>query len=60
MKKMEEYMKNMDYLTLFIVYDSEKNRSQTVFENVFMPIIKETHELVKIFAFDCSDRGIIN
>lgn len=36
---LDEYLKDVDYLTLLIVFDSEKPKSQNVFQHVLLPVI---------------------
>lgn len=45
----------MDHLTLLILFDSEKDKSQNVFRNVYLPIIHENRDLFKVYAYDCKD-----
>jgi len=53
LKEVDEALTKMDGLALVIVYDSEMPQSQGVFAQVFLPVIHQTRDYVRVFAFDC-------
>ena len=55
---MDEYASDFDRLTLLFLFDSEKERSQNVISHVIYPIVQETRDLIKVFAFDCRDEEV--
>ena len=60
LKQVDEMINNLDYLALMVVFDSEKENSQNVFKHVFLPVLEETKDYVKVFAYDCRDQEAIS
>lgn len=59
MKEFEEQFKNLDFSTLFVLFDSEKTKSQNVFQHVFLPIFETTRDYIRVYAFDCREKSTI-
>lgn len=52
---MDQYTSDFDKLTLIFLFDSEKEKSQTVLNQVILPIVTESKDLFNTYAYDCRD-----
>ncbi len=52
---MDKYTADFDKLTLLFLFDSQKEKSQQVINQVIVPIVSETKDLYNTYAYDCRD-----